>query len=98
VRTYGKHLVIAFSGGLYEMLHTTALAVGSQPTADLALAHMKDYAPFIVALTDEVPRLLVRELSDEGKIAAASSAADQAARNARAAWTEAAAQAGLVSL
>jgi hypothetical protein len=81
------YTALNFATVCYEMLHTTALALRDEQTADLALAHLKDYTPLIVGLSDEMPRLLIRELTDEGKVPADSGAAEQAARNTRAAWS-----------
>jgi hypothetical protein len=82
---------LTFASVCYQMLHTTALAKKDQATADLALANLKDYTPLVMELADELPRLLVRELADEGKVPADESAAEQAVRNTREAWGEASA-------
>lgn len=77
----------------YEMLHTTALAMRDQETADLALSLLRDYTPLVVELTETLPEVIVRELSDEGKIVEDLAVADAAARNAREAWNQGAASA-----
>lgn len=74
----------------YEMLHTTALAMKDQQTADLALRNLKDFAPLIMAISNMMPAVLVRELADTSKAAPDASVAADAARNTRAAWAEAA--------
>ena len=85
------YTALNFATICYEMLHTTALALREKQTADLALAHLKDFTPLIVELSDEMPRLLIRELTDEGKTPADANAAEQAARNTREAWSGASA-------
>jgi hypothetical protein len=86
------YTALSFATVCYQMLHTTALAVRESSTADLALAHLKAYAPLIVDLADAVPEVVVDELAEEGKIAADHSVATQAARNTRAAWEQASSQ------
>jgi hypothetical protein len=85
------YTALNFATICYEMLHTTALALRDQQTADLALAHLKRYTPLIVEVADEMPRLLIHELTDEGKVPADIRAAEQAARNTRDAWSGASA-------
>jgi hypothetical protein len=77
----------------YEMLHTTALAcqnepVENEPVAELALAHLKDYAPLVMAISEILPHAVVEELSREGKLPASHGAAEQAVKNTREAWME----------
>ena len=86
------YTALSFATVCYEMLHTTALAVKNPSTADLALAHLKAYAPLIVDLADVVPEVVIDELAEEGKIAADHSIAVQAARNTRSAWDQASSQ------
>lgn len=50
----------------YHMLHTTALALQDQATADLALRHLKDYTPIITDLSHAVHAVVARELADDG--------------------------------
>jgi ferritin-like metal-binding protein YciE len=75
----------------YEMLHTTALASGDQHVADLAIAHLRDFAPLTVALTNAIPHAIIEELSRDGEVPPAHDAADQAVANTREAWMEGAA-------
>jgi hypothetical protein len=72
----------------YEMLHTTALAAGHEATAELALAHLKDFAPLVMAISELVPHAVVEELSRQGKLPAAHEAAERAVENTRQAWME----------
>src|SRR5215208_4045524 len=51
----------------YTMLHTSALALHHQPTADLALRNLRDLAPLIMEINEVVPQVVVRELTEEGK-------------------------------
>ena len=75
------------------MLHTTALAVGERDVAELALRHLKDYAPLVIELGEAVPEIVVRELSTEGKVMGSADAAAQAKQNACQAWEQAASHA-----
>jgi ferritin-like metal-binding protein YciE len=50
----------------YLMLHTTALALDDQETADLAQQHLRDYAETIMRLNALVPAAVVRYLQREG--------------------------------
>ena len=83
------YTALNFASMCYEMLHTTALAVGDNTVAQLALQHMKDYTPIIVELADTVPEVVVRELAQEGKVSESRAAVEQAKRNTRAAWEQA---------
>ena len=44
-----------FAAACYQMLHTTALAMHDQPFADMALRHIKDFAPQIMDLSEVLP-------------------------------------------
>lgn len=77
---------LSFATVCYEMLQTTALAMKDEQTADLALRHLEDFAPMIMDLSDTLPRVLVDELSREGKVAPDVQAADEARRRTREAW------------
>lgn len=84
---------LTFAVVCYEMLHTTALAMKDQQTAELALKLLKDYTPLIMGLSDVLPSVIVRELSEEGTIAADESVAREAVRHTREAWSQSAATA-----
>ena len=46
----------------YEMLHTTAVSLGDQETADLAARNVKDNVEFVQQIQRLMPRLVVRDL------------------------------------
>ena len=50
----------------YAMLHTTALSLGDQEAADLALQHYQDYAGAVMRFNDLIPAAVVRFLQQEG--------------------------------
>jgi ferritin-like metal-binding protein YciE len=50
----------------YVMLHTTALSLGDQEVADLALAHLQDHAGHVMTLHNVIPGAVVRFLIQEG--------------------------------
>lgn len=52
----------------YTMLHTTALALGNQPVATMALNHLKDITPVITEISKEISEVVVWELDNEGII------------------------------
>lgn len=86
------YTALSFAIVCYEMLHTTALAAGDSTVADLALRHMRAYAPLVIEVTDVLPQVVTDELAAEGKISLDPVAAREAARNARAAWEQGASQ------
>lgn len=75
------------------MLHTSALALHHQPTADLALRNLRELAPLIMELNEVIPQVVVRELTEEGK-AYDASLAQRAVRATQEAWSTSAATAG----
>ncbi|MBV9127450.1 MAG: hypothetical protein JO117_05115 [Verrucomicrobia bacterium] len=68
----------------YTMLHTTALAFGDSPLANLTLQHLKELAPLIIRINEIVPNVVASELRDEPGANAA--VAGQAVQNTQAAW------------
>lgn len=46
----------------YEMLHTTATALGDKETADLAASHAKENAEFVSYIQHILPQVIVKEL------------------------------------
>ncbi len=70
----------------YEMLHATGLAVKHVPTAELALRHLKQLTPFVNRIGQQIPGVVVRELSEQGVEVDTESAAI-AARNNHDAWS-----------
>ncbi len=81
------YTAICFACVCYEMLHTTALALGHDEVAKLALEHLRDYAPAVMALGEVVPKVVTKELEREGKLrGGGESVAHRAAENTREAW------------
>lgn len=70
----------------YTMLHTTALGLGQDATAELALRHLKDLTPLLVEISKLMPAVVARELTFEG-YPVESAVAPQAARNTHEAWS-----------
>lgn len=85
------YAALCFASICYEMLHTTALAMKDQRTADLAIQHLKDFPPLIMALSEILPQVLIDELAAGEKISPDASVVKDAVRNTRAAWAEASA-------
>ena len=79
----------SFAVACYQMLHTTALALGDERVADIAIGHLEDYAAAIMRLGEVVPSLVVQELASEGKIPPNQQVADEAVRHVRDAWAHA---------
>jgi ferritin-like metal-binding protein YciE len=80
------YTALCFACVCYEMLHTTALAIGHQEIATLALEHFRDYTPAVMAIGELLPEVVIEELRREGKVRADGSVAERAAENAREAW------------
>ncbi|GAB4215557.1 MAG: hypothetical protein OHK0022_55590 [Roseiflexaceae bacterium] len=68
------------------MLHTTGLALKSQATAELALQALKDLTPLVVDISQVIPRVTVKELTDAGEVVD-TSVAQQAINNTQFAWS-----------
>ncbi len=83
------YAALSFATIGYEMLHTTALAMKDGQTADLAITHLKEYAPLIMALGDALPAVLIDELATDGTVSADRGIATQAVRNTHEAWASA---------
>ena len=80
------YTALCFACVCYEMLHTTALTLGHGEVANLALEHLRDYTPAVLALGEMVPEVVTDELTREGKAPANASIARLAAQNVRDAW------------
>jgi ferritin-like metal-binding protein YciE len=80
------YTALCFACVCYEMLHTTALAVGHGELANLALDHLRDYTPAIMALGEILPEVVTDELARDGKVTTDGSIARLAAENTREAW------------
>jgi ferritin-like metal-binding protein YciE len=49
----------------YSMLYTTALAIHDQPVARVALRHLQEIPKQVMALSQLIPRIVVRELAED---------------------------------
>lgn len=49
----------------YTMLHTTALGLNDQHTADIALRHLKDLTPLITEISRIMPQVVALELTED---------------------------------
>lgn len=47
------------------LLHTTALALGCQEVAEIALRHLHNLAPLVIKMADLLPEIITRELRNE---------------------------------
>lgn len=83
------YAALSFATICYQMLHTTALAMKDQSTAECALKHLGEYAPLIMAISDSLPQVVVEELAAEGSVAPDLSVASDSARHTREAWASA---------
>ena len=70
----------------HTMLHTTALGVRHQATADLALSHLTDLTPIIVEISEVIPLVVVQELQATGEINDPT-VGRQAVQNTQKAWS-----------
>jgi ferritin-like metal-binding protein YciE len=70
----------------YTMLHTTACALNESSVSDLAIQHLNELTPLIVALSRVIPEVVAKELAGEGKVADAS-VWQQAVANTQKAWS-----------
>ncbi len=70
----------------YTMLQATALGLGDRETAMLAKRHLDDYAPIIVAISREIPQVVLKELAIDGH-SVSMSAADVAAEMTKDSWS-----------
>lgn len=83
-----NYTALALACVAYEMLHTTALGLGKQALADTALKSLRELAPLIIAVTEIIPGVVLRELaSDDPNID--TSVEIQARENALTAWHQA---------
>lgn len=61
----------------YEMLHTTAVALGDKETADLAATNVKDNAEFVTYIQQILPQVIVSELKKNYDVSVDESATDE---------------------
>jgi hypothetical protein len=80
------YTALCFACVCYEMLHTTALAVRHGEIAELALLHLQDYTPAVMAIGMVLPSVVTDELVREGKVEVEGQVARLAADNTRDAW------------
>jgi ferritin-like metal-binding protein YciE len=59
-----NYTALSLSNISYEMLITTALAVGDRPTAELAANHMRENTRFVMQIAEMIPQIVVNDLSD----------------------------------
>lgn len=76
-----NHAVIS-----YTMLHTTALAYGDEPLAQMAENHLKALTPLIMRVYEVIPHVVMTELQDESDKPIRREAADVALEHGREAW------------
>lgn len=69
----------------YTMLHTTALALGDQVVATMALKHLKDITPIVTEISKVISEVVAREITDEGTIVNAN-AGIEGTQNTQTAW------------
>jgi hypothetical protein len=82
------YTALCFATVCYEMLHTTALAVGHGEVANLALSHLRDYTPAVMTIAQMLPEVITDELTREGKTGGNGSIARLAAKNVQDAWQQ----------
>ena len=82
------YTALCFATVCYEMLHTTALAVGHGEVANLALSHLRDYTPAVMAIAQLLPEVVTDELTRTGKMSGNGSIARLAAKNVQDAWQQ----------
>jgi len=80
------YAALAFATCGYTMLHTTALAVKDEETADMAIRHLKELTPILVEVSEVIPDVIINELSREG-FSIDSSAGKTATSHAKEAWS-----------
>jgi ferritin-like metal-binding protein YciE len=83
------YAALSFAVVCYQMLHTTALALGEERVTELAIGNLEDYASAIMRISEIIPPLVVQELASEGKIPADAGVAEEAVRHVRDAWAHA---------
>ena len=78
-------VALSLAATAYSMLYTTALALRDLPVANVALRHLRAIPPDVMALSDLIPDVVVRELAqDDPEIDRA--AAELAKKNTNEAW------------
>jgi len=80
------YTAVSFAIACYEMLHTTALAAEDAAVANLALDHLRDYAPAVIALSETMRFELIDELFRDHDFAADREAAERSVLETRRIW------------
>jgi ferritin-like metal-binding protein YciE len=80
------YTALSLSAISYTMLHTTGLALKDTGTAELAARHLHALTPLIVDLSEVIPLVVVKELS-EGEWQVDATVGPEAVRNTHHAWT-----------
>jgi hypothetical protein len=70
----------------YLMLHTTALSLNDQETAQIANRFFKDYARMVMTLSHVIPAATIRFLREDG-LPAREEVLQEVKRNLESAWT-----------
>lgn len=79
------YVALSMVAAASTMLHSTALSLGDQMTADIALRHLKDVTPVITELSKMLPGVTVQDVHDDVKTAN-TSVVQQAMQNTQEAW------------
>lgn len=79
------YVALSMIAAASTMLHSTALSLGDQVTADIALRHLKDVTPVITELSKVLPGVTVQDVHDDVKTAN-TSVVQQAMQNTQEAW------------
>ena len=61
------YTALGLSAISYTMLHTTALGLGDQATAQLAKRNLDDITPIIVEISQVMPKVVLQELQEDGE-------------------------------
>ncbi|MDB6004138.1 MAG: hypothetical protein JWR15_1125 [Prosthecobacter sp.] len=86
-----NYMALSLACVAYEMLHTTALGMGQKGLASVALRHLTELTPLIMAVTRIIPEVVLMELAkDDASIDV--SVAKQALENTLGAWCSASPQ------
>lgn len=59
------YVALSLASVAYSMLHTTGLAYRELPIANIALRHLREVTPLLMALSALIPAVVVRELAEE---------------------------------
>jgi hypothetical protein len=82
------YTAISLAAISYHMLHTTGLALRSQPTADLAQRHLEDWTTIIMEISEAIHGVVVGELQDDDDLVVDTSVALQSQYATQQAWQQ----------